>query len=332
MQRSCLLFVVTFLLLSVADGQQKNLSKAEKKSLDSMLQKDDFLNLLKEKKQSYFDISLGMSNGVFSLKNNTLNADQAETNQISYTPTVGYYHKTGLAISANCFLTFDKGKLKVYQYAVTPSYTFENKSINASVSYTRFFSGENTSFEISPFQNDIYAEASYKKTWIEPGITVGYSFGKSTEHFDSSFWFVPPLPFQPRLVHITDTITTKLSAFSLTAKASHEWDFEHLLSKKDAITIQPTLFLNAGSQHWNISHSSSLNRRRAIVQNQLKDRYGNGSSSESFTLQSIAFLADITYYFGKFYLQPQLYLDYYLPTTTGNRFTALYSVVIGINF
>ena len=90
MQRSCLLFVVTFLLLSVTDGQQKNLSKAEKKSLDSMLQKDDFLNLLKEKKQSYFDISLGMSNGVFSLKNNTLNADQAETNQISYTPTVGY--------------------------------------------------------------------------------------------------------------------------------------------------------------------------------------------------------------------------------------------------
>lgn len=331
MQRTGLLLILSLLMVSISFGQNKNLSKAEKKSLDSMLQKDDFLNLMKEKKHSYFDINLGVSNAVFSLKNNSLNADQSETNQLSFTPSVGYFHKTGLAISAYCFLTTDKGKLKAYQYAINPSYTFENKSINATASYTRFFTGDNTGFQENPFQNDIYVNASYLKTWIEPGLAVGYSFGKITEHFDSSFWFYPPIP-PPRIVHITDTITTKLSAFSLTASASHQWDFEHLLSKKDAITIRPTLYLNAGSQHWNISHSSSLNRRRAVVQNLLKGRYGSGSVSESFSLQSVAFLADVTYYIGKFYLQPQLYLDYYLPSTTGNRFTTLYSFVVGFDF
>ena len=319
-------------MVSVACAQNKELSKAEKRALDSMLQKDDFLNLMKDNNRSYFDINLGVSNAVFSVKNNALNADQSVTNQVSFTPTVSYYHKTGLAISASAYLTFDKSKLKAYQYAISPSYSFENKTIEATASYTRFFTGDNTSFEVNPFQNDIYANASYKKTWIQPGLAVGFSFGKITEHFDSSFWFTPPAPLPPRVVHITDTITTRINAFSLTASASHEWDFEHLLAKNDAITIVPTLYLNAGSQRWNISHSNSLNRRRAIVQTLLKDRYGNGSTSESFSLQSLAFLADITYYIGKFYVQPQLYLDYYLPSTTGNRFTALYSVVVGISF
>ena len=334
MLRSILFILLPLVMASSAIGQNKELTKEEKKSLDSMLQQDDFLNLLKDRDRSYFDINVGMGNGVFSINNNSFNADQSETNIIFYSPSVGYYHKTGLAITASGFLAVDKGRFKMYQYAISPSYTYDSKSINASISYTRFIKGESTSFEVSPFQNDFYATGTYKKLWVQPGIATGYSFGKIEEKFDTSFWFTPPppLPQVPRVVHITDTITTRLKAFSLSVFATHEWDFEHLISKKDALTIQPTLMVNAGSQKWTISHSSSLNNRRPIVQNLLKNRYGNGTSTESFSLQSLGFLAEITYYIGKFYLQPQLYLDYYLPSTTANRFTTLFSVVAGISF
>lgn len=311
--------------------QDKPLTPEEKKTLDSMLANDDLFQALKDRNRSYFDINLGVGNGVFSIKNKSLDASQESTNKLFYTPSVGYYHKKGFAIAASGYLVEDSGSLKMYQYAISPSYTFDNRTLTAGIFYTRFIKGAVTSFSESPFQNDLFGSFLYKKTWLQPGLNIGFSFGKVKEKFDSSFLFTPPPPLLPRVVHITDTITTRVSAFSVSLTATHEWDFEHLFTAKDAISLQPTLLLNAGSQHWNISHSNSLNRRRPIVQKLLKARYGNGSGNENFTLQSIAFSGEITYYLGKFYLQPQVYIDYYLPSTTYNRFTALYSVVLGVD-
>ena len=332
MLKQLIYLLVTCLVMHSAYGQDKGLSKEDKRLLDSMLNNDEFLKLLKDRDRSYFDVNIGVGNGVFSQRNNSLNANQTETNLVFFTPSVGYMHKSGAAISFSGYLVSDQGKMKMYQYALNPSYTYDGKSVTAGISYTWFIKGKGTSFDPSPFQHDLFASVLYKKTWIQPGISVGYAAGKNTENFDTSFWFTPPPPLQPRIIHITDTIVTKLRGFSLSASASHQWDFEHLLSKKDALTIQPTLYLNAGTQKWSVTHSSTLSRRRPIVQNALKSRYGDGTGTESFNLQSLALLTELTYYFGKFYLQPQLYLDYYLPSTDAKRFSDLYSVVVGINF
>ena len=318
--------------ISFAHGQDKGLSRADRKMLDSMLKNDEFLKLLKDYNRSYFDVNVGMGNGVFSQKNNTINTSQSETRQIFFTPSVGYYHKSGAAITFSGNLVNDNGKMRMYQYAINPSYTYDNKNVTAQVSYTWYIKGSHVTLEPSPFQNDFFISGLYKRTWIEPGLSAGLTTGKITEYFDSSFWFTPPPPLQPRIIHITDTIVTKVRGFSLSASASHQWDFEKLLTKKDALSLHPTLFLNAGSQRWTVNHSSTLNKRRPAVQNALKNRYGDGTSTESFNLQSIAFAGELTYFFGKFYLQSQVYLDYYLPSTTSNRLTTLYAVLLGISF
>ena len=62
------------------------------------------------KNKSYFDIGIGMGNGMFSIKNNTLNAGQAITSKLFYTPTLAYYHKSGFR-SAQAFAANDDGKL-----------------------------------------------------------------------------------------------------------------------------------------------------------------------------------------------------------------------------
>ena len=320
-------FVLSFLLtVSLVHAQTDSLTNEEKRMLDSMFKNDEFIKLMMKKEKSYVDVNVGMGNGVFSLQNNALNAGQAQTNKIYYTAAVGYNHKSGFGITLSSFFAADKGSLKGYQYAVSPSYVYSNKKFDAGISYTRFIEGDAVNFNVSPFKNDFYASAVYKKTWIEPGLALGFSFGKQVEYFDTAFWF------QSRVVHIRDTITTKLSGLSVTLSATHKWHFYGLLNKKDAIELQPSFLLNAGSQRWNISHSSSINKRLPIVQNFLKRKFGNGSDSQSFNLQSLAFLAEITYYYGKFYLQPQLYLDYYLPSTTEKRLTSLFSVVAGFSF
>jgi hypothetical protein len=90
--------------------------------------------------------------------------------------------------------------------------------------------------------------------------------------------------------------------------------------------------LNAGSQRWNITHTSKLFDRFPRLANYLKKRFGDGNDSEKFRLESMAFAGQLTYYYGKFYLQPQVYLDYYLPETTEKRLTTLFSITAGVSF
>lgn len=323
-----LILLLAVFSTSLVHAQTDSLTKEERLALDSMFKNDEFVKLMMgmKKKKSYVDVNVGISNGIFSLKNNSLNAGQAITSKIFYTPSLGYYHKSGFSFIATGFMANDEGKLKMYQYAISPSYVLNNKTINAGISYTRFIEGSSASFDVSPFKNDFYGSFTYKKTWIQPGIALGFSFGKQEEYYDTAFWFFN------RVVHIRDTITTRLYGLSAIISATHQWDIYKIFGKKDAVQLQPTLMMNAGSQRWDISHSSSLNNRRPIVQNYLKSRYGDGSSSDEFKIQSLGFLAEITYYYGKFYFQPQLYLDYYLPSTTEKRLTSLYSVLAGFSF
>lgn len=320
------LTAICFCSFVYAQTDTLTFTKEEMRLLDSMFKNDEFIKLMMNKDRSYVDINLMMTNGIFSLKNNALNAGQAQTSKIYYTPSISYNHKSGLSLSVSSSFADDKGSLKMYQYAISPSYNFSNKKFEAGVSYTRYIEGSSTEFEINPFQNDLYGSVLYKKTWIEPGAAVGYSFGKQTEYYDTAFWFLN------RVVHIRDTITTKLSGLSVSLSAAHEWDFYKIFSKKDAFQLHTSVLLNAGSQKWDIAHSSSLISRRPIVQNFLKSRYGDGTTSTTFNIQSTAFLLNFTYYYGKFYLQPQIYLDYYLPSTTEKRLTSLFSLTAGISF
>ncbi|MEO7306603.1 MAG: hypothetical protein ABIR78_02380 [Ferruginibacter sp.] len=315
-----------------AFGQTEQLTKEERRILDSMFRNDEFIKLMMGKERSYIDVNIGIRNGIFSLRNNALNADQAQTNKIYYKPTLGYYHKSGLALTLSGFMASGEKSLKMYQYAISPSYAYSSKNLAAVISYTRFIEGSDAGFEVSPFKNDFYASAVYKKKWIEPGVALGYSFGKLTEYYDSSFWYTPPLPALPRIVHLRDTITTRLSGLSVTLSASHTWSFWELINKKDGLRVLPTFMLNAASQRSNTTHSNRLINRFPRISNYFKRTYCDSCATQNFKLQSLAFLAQLTYYYGKFYLQPQVYLDYYLPATTEKRLITLFSVTAGVSF
>src|SRR4051812_17781847 len=71
--------------------------------MDSLMQGfDAFLDSMSQPK-SFFSVGTGIGNRTFSIKNNALNAQEATTKQLSFTPTLGYYHKNGLGISMTGF-------------------------------------------------------------------------------------------------------------------------------------------------------------------------------------------------------------------------------------
>lgn len=319
-----LLLISNLFFLLNTYGQQDSLTVEERRMLDSMFQNDEFINLLmKNRVKSYADVNMGVGNRLFSLNNNAINAGQAQTNKLYYSPSLGYYHKSGVAVSATGFLAADNGNLKMYQYALSPSYSLVKEKFSVGISYTRILEGSETSFTASPFENDFYASARYKKSWLQPSLAFGYAFGKQTEYFDTAFWLLN------RVVHIRDTITTRLSSISLVASASHTWEFNDVIANNDAVQLQQAVMLNAGSQRWDISHSSTFLDRRPVVQDYLKRRYGDGTASSAFNLQSLGVSTSVTYHVGRFYLQPQVYFDYYLPETSEKRLTSLFSVQAG---
>ncbi len=320
------------LLLIDASAQELQLTAEEKAALDSMFKNDAFMSMLNEKKDSsYAEVSVAMGNAIFSLKNNSLNAGQATTSKIYYAPSVGYFHKSGLALALTGFVASDNGRPAVYQYAVSPSYNYLSKKLSAGVSYTRYIKGSSTGFDVNPFQNDLYANVLFKKFWLQPSVAVGYAAGRTKEYFDSAYLLI--LPQQPtRVIHVKDTITSRLSSFSMSFSISHEWEFKNIFLGKDELVIQPAFMINGSNQKITISHSNSLNARRPFVQKLLKIAYGDGISKERFSLQSAAFLLSLQYGKGKFILQPQLYMDYYLQQTNNKRLSILYSLSVSFAF
>ncbi len=310
-------------------AQDTTMTAEERATLDSMFQHDEFFQMLTERADtSYIELSAGISNGVFSLKNNSVNADQATTSKIYYTPSAAYIHKSGLGISVTGYLAMDEGSLHFFQYAISPSYNYSSKKINWSASYTRYIRGASTSFDINPYQNDLYGNIVFKKPWIRPAIGIGYTSGRIKEYFDSVITFLQP----PRTITIRDTMITRISSFSLNLSLSHIWRFENLFSRNDEFDLQPSILLNGSNQKYVISHSGNLGARRPLVQKLLKTKYADKSMKQRFSLQSAAAMLAMSYGKGKFIAQPQIYLDYYLHDTQDKKLSAIYSFSISYAF
>jgi hypothetical protein len=311
-------------------GASRGQSPAESAALDSMLKQDAFAQLFdslqNEPPKSSFDINLGFGNRLFSLNNKTLTADQANVNKLIFTPAVSYFHKSGLGISVTTFLGSDSGQLALFQTGITPSFDYSGKKIAAGISYTRYLLNNSLSVSPSPFQNDVYVYVNTVKGVLQPGLAIGYASGQYKEYTDSLRIRTAPLP----PIRIKDTTVYKLQDWSLIASVKHDFMWYGLLNKNDGLLFSPQLMLIAGSQKYATRSSTVAITRRQTSPVRLRSASSSVDQTK-FTLQSAALSLDMDYGIGKWYIRPQLYLDYYLPATTGNRLTSTFSCTLGVS-
>ena len=135
-----------------------------------------------------------------------------------------------------------------------------------------------------------------------------------------------------------DTATTRISSFSLSPYIEHDFTFYTIFSKKDALRFTPQVSLTAAINNYSVSHKSSSQLFMLYTKKHLKKlrRFQSSSGSENskgnFEIQSVGLDLDLNYSIGKFYIEPEIYLDYYLPKTDDKVFTRLYNFNIGITF
>ncbi|MBS1512771.1 MAG: hypothetical protein JST86_18145 [Bacteroidetes bacterium] len=332
MQKVVLLIIAAmFAILPFAHAQNiDSLSQKDKAMLDSMMANDEFLKLAQQPAKGSVDISAGIGNGSFSSHNNAANATGVD-NKLIYTPSVVYHTKNGFSFGATGFFTSDSATgTELYQTGLMAGYEYDGKEVSTGITYTRFLSDMNKYNNKSIYQNDVYAFVKKAKGAIQPGIAFGFDNGKFKEADMASVLLRRPLnPRGDTIITGIDSTDNKTTYYSITASVEHDFVFKKIFSKDDELDFTPSLMLNVGKDDLNQTHTNTINR--PLVK-KLLARRKKVTPTNQFEAQSVAASFDCTYNTGKFFLQPNLYLDYYLPSTTTKRLTAIFNVSVGFSF
>ncbi len=296
--------------------------------MDSLMKDfDAYLDSLIQPK-SFFNISAGFGTGYFSFKDNVALDYKIKTKAI-FSPEVSYFHKSGLGMTLSSYLLTDNGKLNPYQFAISPTYHYiKMNQFSAGVSYTRFYTKENLSFYTTPIQNEVYAFFNLKKWWLEPGIAMSYGWGSKTEYErkEIDVYLKRIKTSRKKIIFIQRDESVR--DFSTMFSLRHSFVFNDVLLKKDMLTLRPVLLLSAGTQNFGFNTTFSTNSTMSA--NNFLPPNSNISDVRGLDFQSSTFVLQLDYSLGKFYILPQVMMDYYLHKAD-KRFNTIASFTVGVN-
>ena len=197
-----------------------------------------------DKPSGEFKVSLGLGNNLYGNQNKAA-ASLQNSNLLVISPSVSYAHKSGFGIAFTGDLVSGNTPLGFSQYLLEPSYEYTTgKVIDASLYYTHYFEQGVYNTNTSPIQNEFYSTFHYKKTWLKPGIELGYSSG--THHEIVKIDTAVKEAGQRVLLKYNDTVGIKIASYSAAVTLEHEFEFKNLLAKDGDFTFTPQLSLITG--------------------------------------------------------------------------------------
>lgn len=299
--------------------------------MDSLMQDfNKFLDSLATPK-SFFALNLGVGTGFFSFENKN-SVFLTTRKKLIFSPSAGYYHRSGLGISATGFLIHDDGALNLYQVAFSPSYDLIKRKFSTGFSYTRYFSKDSLNFYATPIQNELFAYFTWKKLWVRPSINFAYGWGSKTDYERRRLMRINRFLSQRDRYFVDIKNEEKVQDLSMTVSLRKDFDWYDVLGKNDNITFTPLVMLNSGTQNFgfNTSYSYSFN---AIRTNSLPSN-SSITDKTGFALQSASLALRCSYLSGRFIIQPQVLFDYYLAELDDDSspLNTVYAITAGWSF
>ncbi|HET6996677.1 MAG TPA: hypothetical protein VFI06_16900, partial [Chitinophagaceae bacterium] len=289
--------------------------------------------------RSYALLSLSATQGYFTFTNKN-NSRSKELKKTIWSPTFGYYDKNGLGITLSSFMIRDSARRYFYQMSATPSYDYiKNRKFATGVSFTRYFTRNRLPFYTSPLQNELTGYFLWRKAWLQPGIAANYGWGSKTEfkRIEVQYIKIVEDAATDGLIRQVETATIisknreSIVDFSLNFSLRHDFYWLDIFSKKDHIRFSPLLSATGGTQKFGFNQSNTpLGNVRAAAFNNFNNT-GEVSLLQKFQLLYATLYLRGEYSFGKFFVQPQVLFDCYLPGKN-NQLTTLFSVNTGFIF
>src|SRR5687768_11476650 len=214
--------------------------------LDSLLKDfDSYLDSLTGRR-SFFVVNTGIGTGFFSFNDRnsvTVNTEK----KLIFSPSIGYFHKTGLGFAASGYALLNNG-MNFYQYSFSPSFDCIKKSFSAGIAYTRYLTKDSLDFYTTPIQNELFAYFSYKKWWVRPTLSLSYGWGSKEEYEKREI--DRRLRILRNSYYVNVKNVTSVRDFSATISVRKDIDWYGVLHKSDNITLTPIAMLNAGTQNY----------------------------------------------------------------------------------
>ena len=291
---------------------------------------DDFMYSILTPR-SYLLGSLSTGKGYFNFETKS-SSIISSFKKLTYSPTLGYYNKSGLGFTSTGYIVNDEKNINLYQFAITPSFDYlKNRNLATGLSYTRFFTKDSLPFYTTPIQNELYAYITYRKWWVRPALSLSYGWGSRTDYMQREE-LIQDLRLRRRGFTYINT-KESVSDFSLTTSVRHDFYWLDIFTHKDFIRFSPQLAFTSGTQKFGFNQSSSTYattlRTGSNVLFSTEDVYLDDQIK--FQPLSLTFYLRTEYSMGKFFIQPQTIFDYYFPATS-NNFSAVFSVNAGFIF
>jgi len=295
---------------------------------------DDFLDSLL-KPRSYTLINLQAGSNIFNYTNS--NTSLKSSRQLALSPSVSHYNKNGFGISASANIVREKNNFNPYQFAATLSYDFlQNMNFVGGLSATRYFTKDSLAFYTSPLKNEIGAYFSYRKLWLKPSLSASYGWGNRTEYSERTEYITILRKKRTNIIPVGTTTTNteeSISDFNLTLSVRHDFYWLDVFSSKDFIRFTPQVSFTGGTQNFGFNQTSNTYGPQKSVRNNLLYESQNVNLNDQYDFKPLSVTAYLKSEFstGRFFLQPQLGLNYYIPASADNL-TTIFSVNTGFLF
>jgi hypothetical protein len=335
--------LLTFIMLGVAAYSQGNsndsvmASTKEVPTIDTTLNYDElfqdfdaFMDSILSP-HSYFLASLSVGKGYYNFE--AKNSSQIQTSKkLTYSPTIGYYHKSGWGITATGYIVNDEKNMNFYQSSLIPSYDYlANKNFATGLSYTKFLTKDSLPFYTTPLQNELYAYFTYRKLWVRPSVSISYGWGSRTDYMKREE-LITDLRLRRRGFTYINT-KESVSDLSLMASVRHDFYWLDVFTYNDHIRFTPQLAFTSGTQKFGFNQSSSTYATTIRTGTNVLFSTENIYLDDQLKFQPLSLTMFLRgeYSIGKFFVQPQFIMDYYFPASS-NNFSALFSVNAGFMF
>ncbi len=243
--------------------------------------------------------------------------------KLTYSPTLSYFFKNGLGISANTVVVNDGQKLNPYQFNITGSYDYiKNNKFITGISLTHFFTRDSLPFYTSPLKNDLYSYFTYRGFWLKPSIAASYGWG-SRSAYEERQEYITSLRLNARGYTRINT-RESVNDFNLIGSVRHDFYWINVLSKKDYARITPQIVFTSGTQKFGFNQTSSTYATLPRTGANVLYNTDNTALDDQLVFQplSLSTYLKAEYSKGKFFFQPQLIFDYYFPAAEKNLTTA----------
>jgi hypothetical protein len=330
--------ILLILFISICSGKMVFAqSGKEKTAVDSSLYYDDLFGELENfldsitAPKSFITVNLGIGKGFLNYQSNSSTLLKSDR-QLMLSPSVGYFHKSGIGINAAVSIANDSGSFNPYQLALTTSYDYvQNKKLLTGVSFTRYFTKDSLHFYTSPLQNEMYAYVAYRGIWLKPSIGLNYGWGSKTT-YEKRESYITALRLR-RTGYTTVSTTEKVSDFTVTTSVKHDFYWLKVFTDKDHIKLTPQLVFVAGTQKFGFNQVNNSYVTNNKTGTKILYNSNNTYLSDQTRFKPLSISARLRpeYAIGKFFIQPQFLVDYFIPDID-DKLVASFAINTGFLF